>query len=243
MLGLLALVEWMTLTVANQPSAGGLTDLNTFPGDSRMNAPNATMPNGVAEVYNPLKRELVNIHVKWLLFRQLFATDSGRIELLNRFAGGLFGPVQEVMYDDIVLSLFRFTDPVKTGKYENLTLDRLAEVVGNVNSTLGGAVHVQATIIDSLLAPYADWRDKRIAHNDLTTARARYVGVSGLKGPSRAEIEQALSAARGAMNTVGRSYGDDETRYEETILGLGDGDALIRHLTALSQGMNPDQMT
>jgi len=45
-----------------------------------------TMPQPVAEVFRPLRGEVIELHAKWQLFRQLFATDPGRIDLLNRFA-------------------------------------------------------------------------------------------------------------------------------------------------------------
>jgi hypothetical protein len=128
-----------------------------------MSTPQPTIPAPVAEVYHPLQQELLNIHVKWQLFRQLFGTDPDRIELLNCCAGVLFGTVQEVMYDDVVLSLFRLADEPGSGQRKNLTLDRLAAVVSSINPPLGNSLQSRSAIIGGLLAPYSDWRHKRIA--------------------------------------------------------------------------------
>jgi hypothetical protein len=54
--------------------------------------------------------------------------------------------------------------------------------------------------------------------------------------PIRAEIEAVLQHCGMMMNRVSAHYGQGSIAYEETILGLGDGDALIRHLERL---MNP----
>lgn len=197
-----------------------------------MNQPRPPMPSALAEVFRPLQRELVNIHIKWRLFRQLFGTDQGRIELLNRFAGGLFGVVQEVMYDDLVLALFRIADPRKTGRHENLSLDQLADTAGQFDTGLGARLQASSAAVDAHLAPHSDWRDKLVAHNDLATAQARILGAA-VTGPSRRTIEGALADAREALNLVQAHYGEGEMRYEDVILAPGDGDALVRHLGLL----------
>jgi hypothetical protein len=197
-----------------------------------MNAPTSTMPQTVAEVYRPLWQELVNVHVAWRLFRQLFGTDEARVELLNRYAGGLFGPLYWIMYDDMIVSLFRLSDPMKTGKFENLSFDRLAEVVNTLDPALGNTLKGRSAPIDNLLAPFADWRDKRAAHNDLATAKARYLGSSSLQGPSRGTLEEILAEARALMNQVAVHYQEGETCFEEPIIDGGDGDSLVRHLVA-----------
>lgn len=199
-----------------------------------MSNPEPPMPAGIAEVYRPLRGELVNIHVQWRLFLQLYGTDPDRIELLNRFAGGLFGVVQEVLYDDLVLAVFRLHDPAKSGKFENLSLPSLVGAVRGVNSQLAASLARGSGDLVALLDPYAEWRNKRIAHNDLETAKAQYFGSSPLEGPSREVIARALAIACGVLNEVAAAYGEGETRYGEVILAAGDGDALVRHLNELS---------
>ena len=194
-----------------------------------------TLPPGmlaqVADVFRPLQQELLDIHIKWSLYRQLFGTDEGRISLLNRVAPVYFGYAERIQYDDLILSLFRFTDSLATGGKPNLTLDRLASVVKANEATFGLSIQADAGTIDSLLAPHADWRDHRLAHNDLARTKARWSGTSTLIGPSREQIEEILDRMRQRMNRVATHYGEDPMAYEALLYQTpGDAETLVAHL-------------
>jgi hypothetical protein len=176
--------------------------------------PPTAMPTTVAEVFHPLHNELLDIHAKWSQFRQLFGTDADRIDLLNRVAPVFFGYLQRILYDDLVLSLFRFTDRVATGGKLNLTLDRLALALLADDGAFGKSVQADAKAIDDLLEPHANWRDHRVAHNDLAATRARWAGTSTLTGPSREQVEEILSQLRRLMNRIATHYGEAPTAYE-----------------------------
>jgi hypothetical protein len=189
----------------------------------------------VTGIFRPLYDQLAFIRMKWGMFRQVFGTDAERIELVNRFAAGFFGVVQLVMYDDLVQSLFRLTDPALTGRHPNLSLDRLAEVVAAAGTPIAADVQARSQAIDDILTPFADWRDHRTAHNDLATAQACHLELSSLQGPSRATIEDVLVRAGDLMNVVAVHYGLGPASYEGTILPDGDGDALIRRFQDLAR--------
>jgi hypothetical protein len=81
-----------------------------------MSSGTGAMPQAVSDVFDPLRNELVGIHERWALYRQVFGLDEGRIELLNRVAGIFFGYTQWAMYLDVVLALCRYTDPAESSK-------------------------------------------------------------------------------------------------------------------------------
>jgi hypothetical protein len=73
------------------------------------------IPNEIREKYEPLEQDVIWLHVKWQFYRQLFGTDEKRIELLNEIAPVFFRACQDTMIDDLIISLDRLTDPLKTG--------------------------------------------------------------------------------------------------------------------------------
>jgi hypothetical protein len=200
------------------------------------------MPRPVAEVFKPLRSEVIQVHAKWQLFRQLFATDPGRIDLLNRFAPTLFGLLQEIMYDDVVLALFRLTEGAATCGKDNCTLPRLADAVAADCPTLGTSVAARQAAVRKLLDGHADWRNKRIGHNDLLTMQARWQGRSELEGPSRAQVEEIMALVRRLMNEVEAHYEDCETWYGTKEMPLTqNGDTLVRYLADLARRMEADR--
>jgi hypothetical protein len=191
------------------------------------------MPTAVAEVYDPLWQEVQNIHFTWMLYRQLFGTSPDRVELLNRFAGAVFGTMQRILGRYIPLTIFRLLDPStqRGGRGENLCLERLAEVVTAAGAPVGGKLTALLTQIRAKMASHADLRNKVIAHNDLATTPALYDGTSSVSGPSRALTEEVLENVRTFMNTVQNHYGEGTTAYWDVSMGTpGDGEMLIRKL-------------
>jgi hypothetical protein len=195
------------------------------------------LPTGIDEVFQPLRNEVIDIHIAWRLYREAFATSEDRVLLLNRYAGVWFGYAQAAMYDDIVVSLFRLLDPANQRKGSNLTLARLADVVeADGQSSLAATIRASRGRVETLLQPFADWRNKRVAHNDLTRMQARWQGNPTTPGPSHQTIKEALAGVRESLNCVDQHYQSITTQYEEVMLPLGqDGEALLKHLTRYDQ--------
>jgi hypothetical protein len=110
----------------------------------------------MSDVFRPLCSETTFIHSKWVLFRQLFATSKDRTELLNRAAVFVFGVFQEVLYDEIVVSLFRVTDPAKQGGFENCSLERLVNEVAADDPGLATPLQARVRALRTKLDPYLD---------------------------------------------------------------------------------------
>ena len=77
-------------------------------------------------ILDALKTEVTDLHVRWLIYRQLYAASDEAIDLLNRSGSNVFYLLQFMLLDDVALRLAKLTDPAFQGRFENLSLGRLA---------------------------------------------------------------------------------------------------------------------
>jgi hypothetical protein len=185
-------------------------------------------PLAIQELWAELLTEVVWVHGRWIIYRQLFGTNEERVNLLNEAAGTVTWILQHLLLDDVQLSISKIGDPAGDGKRRNLTLRRLQLDLNEV-----GQLSL-ATNLEPLLKAFEDScsqiryrRNKWIAHSDLATKLgARAVPLSG---PSRSEIEAALAALRQALNFVELHYAGSQTAYEHFVMKQ-DGEHLILEL-------------
>lgn len=188
------------------------------------------MPPDLRVVYSELSDEVSWLHAKWQQYRLLFAKSERRIDLLNETAGYLFRIIQDTLFEDVVMSLARLTDPAQTGRgagqQENLTLRRLPLVV--TDNTLRGTVTLLLGVAVKACSAPRSWRNKRLAHRDLAVALA--TAGDPLPGISRLDVERALAAIRAVLNGLEGFYGDTQVSYEIVIPDVGDADGLVCYL-------------
>jgi len=80
--------------------------------------------------FEALKNDVIWLHAKWTLYRQLFADDvPGRLATLNEAAGFSFYAIQDVFWQDVVLHLARLLDREMTCGQQNLCLAALPALV------------------------------------------------------------------------------------------------------------------
>ncbi len=143
-------------------------------------------------LYHALEDEVTWFHAKWLEYRKLFAKSEKRIELLNETAGFFFRVVQDVLWDDVLLHIARLTDPAKHGRFENLTLPRLAK--GFKNTEIGPEFCQLVDLVESRAEFAREWRNRRIAHRDLPLALD--LKAQPLPAISRQHVEEVLADKR-----------------------------------------------
>jgi hypothetical protein len=80
------------------------------------------MGPGLGPAFHRLWNDCVWLHLKWCEYRSVFGSSEARVDLLNTTARGFFGIVQDVLWQDVVLHICRFTDPAKTAGRETLSL-------------------------------------------------------------------------------------------------------------------------
>jgi hypothetical protein len=87
------------------------------------------MTSEVRHVFEGLQDDVIWLHAKWNIHRQLFGTSDERIHLLNDFGPDLFQVFYDTLLYDALLIMNRLTDPATTFKRHNLSLERLTEMI------------------------------------------------------------------------------------------------------------------
>ena len=87
------------------------------------------LPNEIGEVHEELFQDICWLHAKWKVFRQLYSKTPETVELLNKSAPSFFRLSEDMLVDDVLLTISCLTDPKQTFKRENLTLERLASCI------------------------------------------------------------------------------------------------------------------
>ncbi len=160
-----------------------------------------------------LYRKLVELHVLWQQYRQLFGGDADTVHLLNRTSGLFFKIVQDELWDSVLLGVSRMTDPPTTGKKKNLTIQSLPPLISDTK--LKGEVQ---DLCDKALvaAEFArEHRNKRIAHQDHDYLSNR--NSDPLSGISRTLVEEMLAALRAVLNRLDLHFRDSTVMYEEFV--------------------------
>ena len=181
-------------------------------------------------LYHALFNEVTWLHMKWLEYRKLYAQSQERIDLLDETAGFFFQIIQNVLWKDILLHIARLTDPPEQMRFKNLTLLGLPASVAD--PCLAGELRKLVEDARSQSQFAREWRNKRIAHKDLSQAIDDK--ATPLPGVSRANIEQALASFRGILNRLHASYLGGEVAYERFSTNR-DADALLHHLAVAAR--------
>lgn len=173
----------------------------------------SSMGQELGASFYELYRKLVELHVLWQQYRQLFGGDPDTVHLLNRTSGLFFKIVQDELWDSVLLGVSRMTDPPTTGKKKNLTIQSLPPLI----SDTGLQGEVQNLCDKSLVAAEfaREHRNKRIAHQDHDYLSNR--NSDPLNGISRASVEKMLAALRAVLNRLDLHFRDSEFMYEDFV--------------------------
>jgi|SRR3989339_1566052 len=183
------------------------------------------IPHAIDEIFQELKKEITWLHGRWVIYKQLFDHSEKRIELINECASTFFYVIQDVLLGDIQVVLSKLTDPARFGKHDNLSFEQLqlrVETQGEKN--LSADLRKLLDELHNKCQSFRHWRNKRLAHLDLTTAMKS--SFNPLPRISIQMIQEALELTREYMNTIQRHYMDSETGYDLFFM-RSDGEALI----------------
>src|SRR6266853_6052206 len=162
-------------------------------------APIDLIPAEIRQAYDSLAWDVCQLHRKWGIFCRLFASGENIVELLNRSAAGFFGTFEDLLADDILLSISRLVDPKQTFGKDNLTLELLVHSIDSTKYTqLKLDIEGRFSKARDKCAFTKDQRNKRIVHPDLSTK----LQVDMLPSPTMTNIEEALESIRRVMNVV-----------------------------------------
>lgn len=170
----------------------------------------SAMGTELGVVFFVLHRKLIELHILWQQYRQMFGSGHETVQLLNRTSGLFFKIVQDELWDSVLLGISRMTDPPKTFGKKNLTLRSLLELIEHP----GLRVELESLCdYATMEARFArDHRNKRIAHQDHDYLSDRV--ASSLGGISREQVERMLAALRAVLNLLNLHFCDSTTLYE-----------------------------
>jgi hypothetical protein len=146
--------------------------------------------------------------------------------MLNASARGFFGVVQTALWEDVLLHICRLTDDPEVGrrKRQTLSVRRLPAIV-DPKIQKRTKVLVSDAVKKSEFA--RDWRDRHLAHRDLTLALMQ--GAKPLAGASRKGVREVIAAIVSVLDAVEEHYRKSTTAYEH-ISQTGDAEALLHVL-------------
>ncbi|MFC5577518.1 hypothetical protein ACFPOA_05735 [Lysobacter niabensis] len=190
----------------------------------------SAMGDELGASFYELYRKLVELHILWQQYRQLFGDNPDTVHLLNRTSGLFFKIVQDKLWDSVLLGVSRMTDPPATGRNKNLTIQSLPPLIAD--SDLRDEVQ---ELCDKALAAAEfarEHRNKRIAHQDHNYLSNR--SSNPLSGISRTLVEEMLTALRTVLNRLDRHFRDSTVMYEDFVDESG-ARLLVHKLKKLEQ--------
>ena len=148
-------------------------------------------------IYYALWNEWARCQQRSAEFGKLFGSSKD-VALLDAISNGEFiGWIQNILWDDLLISICRLTDRPNTGG-DNLTVLRLPdfckdpELSAEVKKLSEKARHA---------AKFArGWRDKRIAHTDLE--QATKPNATPLAKATRLSVAEALDAVHATLDAI-----------------------------------------
>ena len=193
-----------------------------------MSIRDSQIPSPLLDLFKYLDRELMRLYVLWADYQDLYLRDEQRVEVLNRTAQSFFGQCQYLLRNDIFLSLARMTDPLESAGKENLTLYRIehllpAEFPTDIREDIKGKI--KAIVEDT--RPIRDWRNRRLAHNDL--ALTLDYSANPLPGVTRETVDHILFMVGECLNPIRRHF-DKSTTWYSVTQRQGGADRLVHHL-------------
>ncbi len=151
----------------------------------------------------------------------LFGTKPDQVHLLNKAAPSFYHMVQGALWENLLLHLCRLTDPRQSVGKDNLTVQRLPDLVADaIRPTVEDLV--QCRIVKSDFA--RDWRKRHIAHKDLALAIGK--SVPPLAPATWKGFQTALESLVSLLNIVERHSKNASTAYD-LIPSNGNAEALL----------------
>lgn len=183
-----------------------------------------SMGPDLGAAFHRLWNDLAVLHLTWSEYRSVFGTSEARIVLMNRAASGFLGIVEDVLWNDVVLRIYRFTD--RTKSRETLSLRYLLPLIVDYKTRLEVIRLIEVAEAKGGFA--RDWRNRLLAHRDLQLALTPE--VRPLDPASREGAQDAIDAITNVLGHVERQFCGSEPTMFEHISQLGNGEALLRVL-------------
>jgi hypothetical protein len=159
------------------------------------------------ELYSNIRSELIGIHYRVLLVRQLFTSEDIN-DLLNKTAIRFFSTLKWDLLNTIAITISRLTDPAKSFRmFKNASLQQIIDSLDSTAySELIGSLTKILIQIKAKSSRIENWRKKWAAHRDFDVIQ----GHAPMPATSLAEIDQVLSLIGKFLNEFERVCQDPE---------------------------------
>lgn len=192
-----------------------------------MSTPGA-FPAGVAEQFENLWNQVVNLHQKWQFYLDVF-DNRVAAEVINDRLPGSFSIIEECVRNDMIITLYRLADVAevfkgKKNERRNLTLRSLLDQVAVHRPAAVADLTKQLNDLDTNLEAIEEHRNKNVGHNDRDIALG--TRATTLPKLERKHIEDSAKMAGAFLNCVAEHFGVAPTRFDVSN-PIGDGEELI----------------
>jgi hypothetical protein len=197
--------------------------------------PDKRIPEKLREIYAHLAGNLMWTYGAFEQLMFLFGTSES-LDLLNEHAPAFFARHQDLLINDIVLSLSRMTDEKQSGSrknpQENLTLARLLDLPDAQCQQLRTELKKRLANIRDSAKQVRTYRHKRLAHSSLTHLLARHLTPSTKLGAdiSIGSLKRLLEQISDFLSTFDYFFTGVETTSYSPPANYGDADDLIAYL-------------
>lgn len=186
------------------------------------------------EKFHAIQREVVQLHLKWRYFIQLFG-QLNRIAVINLTAPAIFSSIEDAMLADILLTLMRLVDPAKSFKNKN-NLCFMSLVCEIKDDVLKKQIELLVEDLRDTTKAMKMWRDKKLAHNDLD----RCLKLTEILPEIRVQqIIDSLALTEKIVNLLNGHFFDTSVRCEPYT--EKDGDSLLFYLRYGMECWNEDK--
>jgi AbiU2 len=181
------------------------------------------MDHEYAKLFDSLRAEAIDLHLRWKLYRHLYAGPKEDIVALSSTAPSIFAILQSLLFEDCVLRICRITDPNSRGSYEYISVFQLAEslrkaAVPNLDLDLQPVLRD----LEAACSKMRTLRNVRIAHSDLK--QALQIAADPMPGVSVEDVNSALGLFSKLLNSVEIPLRRTCTFHGDVLLPI-DGDA------------------
>lgn len=172
-----------------------------------------------------LNQQILQLHLVWEQYKQLYGESEETVHLLNDTAGLFFMVVQDSLWDTVLLGICKLTDPAQTFRSQNLTILSLPPLIADRDLSERVSELCDEAVLKAKFA--RNHRNKRIAHQDKTHLFDREAQPLG--GVSRILVKEMLQAITAVMNAINGFY-FDSTMFYDDIVTRGDAAWLVQKL-------------
>lgn len=179
------------------------------------------MNDAAAKLFDSLRGETIDLHLRWKLYRHLYAGPKEDVVLLNRSASSVFAILQSLLFDDCVLRICRITDPNSRGAYEYHSVYQLAESIRSAASeNMVGDLAPALKELEAACSKMRTLRNAQIAHADLK--HSLQIASEPLPGISIDDVNTALHLLAKLLNRVEAPLRRSRTFYGDVLLPADD---------------------